>query len=81
MKLYLKAELDTGRLDPGVGKPPAKKPLFAFTPGEGNQRINIAFSGNGFIEDNGADSKEKACEKSPEIEQGCQKQQDHPHEF
>lgn len=54
----------------GVGKPAPEEPFFAFVPGEGDQGIDIAFSGDGAVKDDGADGKQQSGREAPEIKEG-----------
>lgn len=53
-------------------KPATEKSLSTLGPGEWNQRINIAFSRDRLVENDGTDDDNSAQNKSPDIEQGCQ---------
>ena len=65
----------------GVWQSVSEEPFFYFAPLERNQRINIAFSGDGLVEDDGTNGKDDTDDKAPYVENSCEDQQDHTHEF
>ena len=64
-----------------MGEARADQPLFQFREAEGNQGINVAFSGNGLIKDQGEKAEYSTQNESPQIEKCRCNQQKDAHEF
>ena len=64
-----------------MGEARADQPLFQLREAEGNQGINVAFSGDGLIKDQGEEAEYGAQNESPQIEKCRYNQQKDAHEF
>ena len=55
--------------------------LFQLLAVKGNQRIQVAFSADGFIENHQKQDQNQAGEKAPQVKQKCENQQKYPEKF
>ena len=64
-----------------MGNPRPEKPFSNFFAVERKQRIQVAFSGDCFIAEQGDEADQDAGGKAPDVKQGGENQQNDPQEF
>ena len=64
-----------------VGKAGAQDPFFYFIKMKWDQRINITFSGDGFVEDDGAQGQNDAAPATLPVKEGSENQDQDSHKF
>ena len=62
-------------------QPPTQKSFLQFVKMKWNQRINITFTSNGPVKDNGAEGEDDPDHKAPDIKNGSTDQDDDAHKF